>query len=373
MYPIGFSEFTGYLDAQDEYRTLRETLSVRQATEQILESMKDDFEDYDDGPFCWIGLAKAQIRRKELMDIVAENAIGQLDVAILRAADQDLCFRKNAIQKFREELKDEKYRVSTEVIDKIPKPKIKKEYRCPWKKGDVFAYQMRSDEAKAAGLYGKYCLIRKIDEESRDSLDEPRTWPIVYITIWDKADLPQNMSEIQKAGYMQTGIAWKHAFTVNPRKELKIDLFQYRLELKIWGEKQLEKYNFQYLGNYPRLDIPSKEVVMVHASTGIKWLDTGWGVEKVELKQFEKRICELYTKYGVSYPELKAWDSDLFLDGATVATAAVKPLDLPKEELEARIDKWFDSWNKFEADYMKKLKEEADSCKDQGNAGRIKT
>lgn len=74
-------------------------------------------------------------------------------------------------------------------------------YKCPWKIGDVFAYQLESDMARERGMYGRYFLIQKVDEG---------VWypghivPIVYVKITKDTALPTNWDEYDELEYVQT-------------------------------------------------------------------------------------------------------------------------------------------------------------------------
>lgn len=74
-------------------------------------------------------------------------------------------------------------------MEKILKKRV---YKCQWNLGDVFAYELESDLAKERGLYGRYFLIQKIDE---DVWYPGHIVPIVYVKITNDNKLPSNVEE----------------------------------------------------------------------------------------------------------------------------------------------------------------------------------
>jgi len=68
---IPFMDSDIVFDVSETYRDLRETLSVKDAEQRIFEDYKEELEDIQDRQAVWIGLAKAEIRRKELTQKLA--------------------------------------------------------------------------------------------------------------------------------------------------------------------------------------------------------------------------------------------------------------------------------------------------------------
>ena len=64
-----------------------------------------------------------------------------------------------------------------------PRPK----FRCQWRIGDTFAYQLTGQEAKELGIHGKYMLLRKVSEVE---FGDGSLYPIVTVSFLGDRTFP---------------------------------------------------------------------------------------------------------------------------------------------------------------------------------------
>lgn len=159
--------------------------------------------------------------------------------------------------------KDQRKMVLDNLQSKLlsPQPPVKKSikkrvYRCQWKLGDVFAYQLESDLAKEKGLFGRYFLIQKVDE----GIWYPgHIVPIVYVKITKDTTLPSTIEKYNNLEYVQT------SFTKYEQRFWPIDMRRPKEDIaeKSKINYQVDEYGFlpQYrirLLNTSKKLIPSK-------------------------------------------------------------------------------------------------------------------
>ena len=186
-------------------------------------------------------------------------------------------------------------------------------YKCPWKTGDVFAYQLESDMAKERGLYGHYLLIQKVDEG---------VWypghivPIVYIKITKDNELPTNLDEYNKLEYVQTRSAKyeERLFPIDGRRPLEdiaekskiryeVDEFGFlpifRVKLISESNKEIPPTLFQ-VGNFENATPQQKEFVPQSKFNipSVLWKNFNHTFESVVLTryfQFNLRESKIYS------------------------------------------------------------------------------
>lgn len=225
-------------DLKKEYTNLRQDGQHRdEAVCSLMAQYHDELTTgaEDDGLLFWIGLADAQYALRELSNEVSARglaALEQLEVAIPEITPGD-------IEKRREHY-------ACAPMPERAQVRKHKRFRCQWRIGDTFAYQMSGPEAEKNGAAGEYVLFRKVDElESNGSLT-----PVVTLTHWGKKPLPSNESEFQSVPLLRIN----HGRMCSPRST-----FEYRIEIVITQEKQLERLHLQYLGNFSDVPMPRNE------------------------------------------------------------------------------------------------------------------
>ena len=262
MRTIRMTEFPILEEIKDEYIQLRQNGNDRATAVQKLKKsfneLQEDDED-EDAQLFRIGLADAQYYRKELTEEVAQNALKALDV--IAGFDWDVC--PGDLNRRREH-----YAKAPMPERKAGKPRPK--FRCQWKIGDTFAYQLTSQEAKDLGIYGKYMLLRKVSEVecSNGALD-----PIVTISLWDSDIFPTSVEEFMSVPLLK--------LCEGGRSFSPSENFEYRTEIVIKRTKQLSDIPLVFVGNFADVPMPADEIIFTRAGD----------ILMVLIEMFEKKLC----------------------------------------------------------------------------------
>ena len=245
---ISISESADYLDAMDTYESFRHECVVEEAVEKTIDELYDS--DPDCEPFFWLGLASAQMRKHELIPRVAEEAEKSIDGAQARYAEEGCKIPARWVKSFLNRLHDPKNLCTPEktaIIPHVPKPR---EYRCAWEIGDIYAYQLTSDAARDAGLYGKYIILRKVGARKNDKacMLMPITVPVVYLSLSDHCEGLAEREALEKLGYLRISDRYR------------LDRYDYRAQLIIRSKAMLKRGNLIYIGNCKDVAAPSNEL-----------------------------------------------------------------------------------------------------------------
>ena len=187
------------LDIKDEFEELFIAgKNVQDITDIMTEEYGGIIGNDDEEALFWFALADTQWNNGVLLPFVKEKAICLIDKEMngFKNDTTDLSEKTNCEKKLN--------KLRTKLMSPQPtaeKPVKKRTYKCQWKSGDVFAYRLESDLAKERGLYGRYILIRKVDEA---------VWypghivPIVYFKITSDTNLSDNVGDYDRSEYIQT-------------------------------------------------------------------------------------------------------------------------------------------------------------------------
>ncbi len=207
-------------------------------TQEIIASygIENDIDD-DDVPVFWFALADTQWNLGRLESFVKEKALYYIDEGtnLLRwqneGTTKDAHIRAKVLSELKEKLQS-------------PQPEMKKIsqyrlYRCEWKIGDVFAYQLCSDYAKKTGVKGKYMYFIKVGEEE--------WWPghinpevYFFKTISDKLI---SINDIKNVDFIPQFFI-PNVYRDNPKEKML-----YLLLLITTSSKSIPKDRLTYLGN----------------------------------------------------------------------------------------------------------------------------
>ena len=256
------------LDVKDEFEKLfNDGKSVQEITDGLTAEFESIMDCADEAPLFWLALADTQWKFGVLLPDVKENALRWIDELKSQAADTpDEAKQRKALENLQAKL--------LSPLPPVKKPKKKRIYKCEWKIGDVFAYQLESELAKERGLYGRYFLIQKVDEG---------TWypghivPIIYVKLTKDANIPSTVEEYDEAEYVQT------FFQKYERRFWPIDMSrpQEYIEEKSKLNYEVDEYGFLpayraillntskrvipkkliYVGNFPNAIRPQKEFI----------------------------------------------------------------------------------------------------------------
>ncbi len=175
-------------DVRYEYKDLlRQGIENEEVTKRLIKRW--DTEDVEDGPIFWFALADIQWEYGRLLEYVKNKALyyieNETDLERWKEDEKLYNKRKEILEKLEKKLKSP-----------MPEPKRivkRRNYVCPWKIGDIYAYQIKNNEEHK----GKYICIIKVSEE--DFLHD--ICPIVYVynKIFD--EIPQ-IEELKNIKYL---------------------------------------------------------------------------------------------------------------------------------------------------------------------------
>lgn len=298
------------LDVKDKFEEMYNGgKTVQDITDKLTEDYKSIMGDIDKEPLFWLALADTQWNMGVLTPLVKEKALYWID----KGSDM---FNRQTIDM---SAKTKKNKALDELQTKLfsPQPPVKKPakrriYKCQWKFGDVFAYQLESDLAKERGLYGRYFLIQKVDE----GLWHPgHIVPIVYVKITSNTNLPSNVEEYNQLEYVQTWFSkyeerfWpidmrnpKEDIAEKSKKTYQVDEYgflpQYRAKL-LNTSKRVIPTKLIYVGNFANAIRPQKEFIP-HSKEDV--VSVSW---KQFDETFETKMIKRY--YGHNLRELSIY------------------------------------------------------------------
>lgn len=237
-------------------------------TKELMDSYQDAITDSEDAPNFWFALADVQWDMGRLLPEVKDQAIFYLQSS-QNCLFEDQFSKKNAARR-------------REVLDKLlkklnspspPKKKITpyRLYRCPWKKGDVFALPLESNLAHKLGVNGNYLLLEMVSERE---YHPGHIIPVMYIKISQDKNLPDNLDQYNSLRYIKIfsqridGIQLKeyalsdHSDAAGMIRSIDENGYQtmYRISLITTSARSVPT-KLVYLGNYSGATHPQKEYI----------------------------------------------------------------------------------------------------------------
>lgn len=289
------------LDVRDEFQELLNAgKTAQEITDKLTEDYKSIMGNIDEEPLFWFALADTQWDSGVLLPFVKEKALYWInkDCGIFKYQLTDISAKAHR----------EKTLADLQAKLLLPQPQTKRAvkrrvYKCQWKLGDVFAYRLESELSQKRGLYGRYFLIQKIDED---------TWypghivPIVYVKITNDTNLPSNVEEYNQSEYVQTWFTkYEDRFWPidmrRPQEDIaekskinyQVDEYgflpQYRVKLLNTSKKVIPT-KLIYVGNFSNSKCPQNEFIP-HSKENIVSVSWKQFNETFETKMI-KRYCE---------------------------------------------------------------------------------
>ena len=280
------------LDIKDEYKdNLRRGKTNEEAMQEIIDKYQELLEDEEDRGVFWLALADTQWNLGRLDEQVKEQALEiiELGTDLKRWEINEKLYnkRKEILEKLKEKL------LSPQPEEKrMPKYRT---YKCEWKNGDVFAYQLKSEYAKEQGLEGRYLIIQKIDEIDWYPCS---TIPLVRAKITESKTIPKTEKEIDELRYIQTDYClYERRFwgqdASRPLEEQIIGksfntdeyglLPEYMASIIITS-KNMTKGKLTYLGNYTNVTPPQNEFIPI----------SKLNLPTIDWNELEKELIEMY-------------------------------------------------------------------------------
>lgn len=289
------------LDVRDEFQELFNAgKTAQEITDKLTEDYKSIMGNIDEEPLFWFALADTQWDSGVLLPFVKEKALYWInkDCGIFKYQLTDISAKAHR----------EKTLADLQAKLLLPQLQMKRAvkrrvYKCQWKLGDVFAYRLESELSQKRGLYGRYFLIQKIDED---------TWypghivPIVYVKITNDTNLPSNVEEYNQSEYVQTWFTkYEDRFWPidmrRPQEDIaekskinyQVDEYgflpQYRVKLLNTSKKVIPT-KLVYVGNFSNSKCPQNEFIP-HSKENIVSVSWKQFNDSFETKMI-KRYCE---------------------------------------------------------------------------------
>ena len=302
-------------DVRDEYKeALKKGISNEEISEKLIEEYTG-YEDDEEEAIFWFALADTQWKLGRLLEEVKENAIKYIDSKKdLERWEEDPKLREKR-KKVLLELKEQLVKsISIEEKDKLkeqlerPQPeekkirKYEKPYKCEWKIGDVFAYPIKSKEAKEIGLEGQYFIIIKTGETS---WYPEHIIPVVKIKVTKNGKIPKTVEEINELEYIQSRFyTYYHGLPVTldqfkfPKDEYGL-ISYYDMGIITTSKRVIPK-ELQYIGNFankiepPKIEFRDSKKSSYELSSGkcVLW------------KELEKIGLIAYKRYNLKQDEI---------------------------------------------------------------------
>ena len=217
------------MDVRADYRdALKLGKSDEEALQEVLEKDAPPIGSEDQDVF-WYALADTMWNYGRLTPEVKEKALYFLEsIKADDRWDSEKTWKKRqqVLLKLKEKL----------LSEQPERKRVAKytEYRCPWKLGDVFAYQFHSTDSEKYGMKGTYIAFRKITE----TFGWPnRIVPVVQIYRWMGDHVP-SLDELNDVPVLLINRYY-------PAPEWTIRLFV----LSIRSNRDLKTQNYQFIGN----------------------------------------------------------------------------------------------------------------------------
>lgn len=296
---IPFMDSDIVFDIMETYSNLREKMSVSDTEQFLLNNYAEELKDVQDSQAVWIGLVKAELRRKELTQETASALLSIREVLI-----NDGIFEKQALKKLFGQLNDAKYRIDDVTARIEPTVKRIRSYRSEWNIGDVYGFRITDEIAKEKGIWGHWCLMWTANIVELNWPKKHLHLPLVYLIIWDKDELPRSTDELQEAGYLQVN----YHRSQRPNKE------EYRLVVYFPSKKVYNEQRLKFFGNFPMNSYPSNELYIDP--------NKGYLYKQIDIRNLGDEVCYQCGQYGVIHPQLASeiepprhpFDEVLFMD-----------------------------------------------------------
>ncbi len=183
-------------EVRDYYKDqLHRGKTGKEITQELIAQNEYTISDPDDAPVFWFALADTQWNLGRLEDFVREQALHHIRDGhdVKRWAAEDLRGAKTRAKTLEE--------LQQKLLSPQPAEKRMSQYklyRCEWKIGDVYAYQLVGDYAKENGMFGKFLYFIKVDE----AVWHPgHIVPVVYF-YWITGDKLLSLEELKNVDYI---------------------------------------------------------------------------------------------------------------------------------------------------------------------------
>jgi len=237
----------------------------RYTKEELIESILEEYEDYmqldDDRAIVILVLADILWKNGMLTDNLKMEALKIIE----NKTDLERWGEDKELYKKREKVLEAlKIKIeSNQPEEKIIKIKRRpKPYICPWKVGDRFAYELKSEKAKEYGLEGRFLIISFERAMEWGDRDNKYYIPVMHIQITEDNKIPSTYEEIEKCEYIID--------EYNPKKEK----YRYSTIISDNITSRVQKL-YKYIGNFPVTGLLEDEYIDNGIPLGLTWYNFG--------------------------------------------------------------------------------------------------
>ena len=218
---------------------------IREDNEEITKKLIEEYEEYDEDEISvfWFALASIQWDYGRLKEEVKEKALWYL-----KNGDDLKRWKEEATEKEYKKRKEVLKELEEKIKSPVPAEKKVRKYRnyiCPWKIGDVYAYKIEENEK----YKGRYIVCIKVGEED---YYPHNICPVVYIYNKLFEEVP-TIGELEGIKYLPQF----YAPEVYKGTYINV-LYKCLLYIKNKTKKIAEK--LIYIGNINKYKIPENEI-----------------------------------------------------------------------------------------------------------------
>ena len=226
-------------DVANVYQSFRRNGQSREeAVNSTLKAFDIEQLDRDDEALIYIGLAKCTGTKKELTE------------AILNKSIQAFESLKNEYPSLYKELDSAEERINNkQLIGPEAHYKQKKRFVLHWEIGDTFICRLTGDYPKQYAMEDWYAIIRKADAFIDN---DGNCVELVYLSVCEPWNIPRTVDDINNLGYIPVSLAQSN------------DLFEFKGGILVHNQKELERYQLEYIGNFREAIPPQHEAEPNH-------------------------------------------------------------------------------------------------------------
>ena len=271
----------------------------RYTKEELIESILEEYEDYmqldDDRAIVILVLADILWKNGMLTDNLKMEALKIIE----NKTDLERWGEDKELYKKREKVLEAlKIKIeSNQPEEKIIKIKRRpKPYICPWKVGDRFAYELKSEKAKEYGLEGRFLIISFERAMEWGDRDNKYYIPVMHIQITEDNKIPSTYEEIEKCEYIID--------EYNPKKEK----YRYSTIISDNITSRVQKL-YKYIGNFPVTGLLEDEYIDNGIPLWLTWYNFGDNKienyiklgtnknKKINIEEYKKNMQEWGTRF----------------------------------------------------------------------------
>lgn len=214
-----------------------EKYTKEELIKSIFEEYKDCMQFEDDRDILILVLADMLWQNGMLTDEIKKEAVKIIEQKsdLERWKEDKKLYQKRekVLESLKEKIESKQPKEKVSKIKKRAKP-----YVCPWKIGDRFAYELKSEKAKEYGLEGRYLILSVVRPLKWG--DSRNVWylPVMRIQITKGNKIPTTYEEIENCEYIIDG------YDAEKEKYRYTTIIADKITLKV-------QKMYKFIGNFP--------------------------------------------------------------------------------------------------------------------------